>query len=464
MIFGDSAVQEVVWLDDNNILYINGTNPDVKGGSQLWLSNALNPTTKTLYASLDAPVSNLKPVLSKNQQPNFIVSALSYPQTGKIYNPETAPKKYTSGLSYESLFVRHWDTYVKPERSTLFTSVKLKDKSVHKQLNNLLCCGPKLETPVAPFGGAEDFDVSPNGNTVAFLSKSPDLNPANNTQSLVYLVPFNGDRKPSAINFPGKKDANGNALPDGASSSPVYSPDGKYIAYLQMYKNGYESDQNKIFMYDVASSKVTALLKDWDNSPSKIIWSADSTELYIVAESNGRGKLFKSPVSGASLKDVETLIDQNSVTSVSVLPTGKLLISKNSLTSSTGYYTFDPSSKTLTPLLIPTKVDPQLSSLERVAVEDFSFKGAEEVEVHGLITKPSNFDERKKWKMAFFIHGGPQGAWTDSWSTRWNPAVFAEHGYIVVAVNPTGSTGYGQKFVDGIQGQWGMIPVSAWRK
>ncbi|KAH0610923.1 uncharacterized protein H6S33_011350 [Morchella sextelata] len=457
VLFDDSAVQEVVWLNDDSILYINETNPDVKGGSQLWLSNCHNTDTRKLFASLNAPVSNLKPVV-RGEHLNFVVSALSTPSTGEAYNEKTAPKKYTSGLSYESLFVRHWDSYVKPERSSIFTGPESHGDAVNKQLMSLLGSGTKLETPVAPFGGAEDFTISPDGDTVAFLSKSPDLNPANNTQTLVYTVPFSGGSKPCPINPPEKKDTDGNLIAQGASSSPVYSPDGKYIAYLQMYQNGYESDQNKIFLHEISSSKTTLLLKDWDNSPSKLVWAPDSAALYMVAENNGRGKLFKTGIVGATSGDVEELISENSVNGVHILPTGKLLISKNSLTSSTGYFTLDPSSKTVTSLLSPVKVDKELSSLEKVVVEDFSFKGAEDVEVHGLVTKPSNFDAKKKWKMAFFIHGGPQGAWTDSWSTRWNPAVFAEHGYVVVAVNPTGSTGYGQKFVDGIQGQWGGRP------
>lgn len=459
MIFDDDAVQEVVWLNDNSIIYINGTSPGVKGGSGLWVTQALNTDKRDLFASLPTSVSNLRPIFDENRELNFVVSALANPDE-TVYNSETAPKKYTSGLSYESLFVRHWDSYVKPEKSTLFTGILGEDKVIRK-LKNLLSGAPKLETPVAPFGGASDFDVSRDGKTVAFHSKSPDLNPANNTQTLVYLVPSDGSSKPFAINLPDKKDATGNALPQGASSSPIFSPDGKYLVYLQMYKNGYESDQNKIFLYEVSSQNITPLLRDWDNSPSSIVWSMDSKELFLVAENNGRGKVFKTPASGdASAIDVTELISEGSVNGLSVLPSGKLLVSKNSLTSSTGYSTYDLSSRTPTKLLSPVEVDSQLSSLDQVIVEDFSFTGAEGVTVHGLITKPSNFDARKKWKMAFFIHGGPQGAWTDSWSTRWNPAVFAEAGYVVVAVNPTGSTGYGQKFVNGIQGQWGNTPRS----
>lgn len=454
VIFDNDAVQEVVWLNDNSIIYINGTSPGVKGGSGLWITQALNTDKRDLFASLPTSVSNLRPLFDENRNLNFIVSALANPDT-TVYNSEIAPKKYTSGLSYESLFVRHWDSYVKPEKSALFTGILDKDKVI-RELKNLLSGAPKLETPVAPFGGASDFDISRDGKTVAFHSKSPDLNPANNTQTLVYLVPSDGSSKPSAINLPDKKDAAGSALPQGASSSPIFSPDGKYLAYLQMYKNGYESDQNKIFLYEVSSQNIIPLLQDWDNSPSSIVWSTDSKELFLVAENNGRGKVFKTLASSdASAEDVTELISEGSVNGLSVLPSGKLLVSRNSLTSSTGYSLFDLSSKTLTSLLSPVKVDSQLSSLSQVVVEDFSFAGAGGVTVHGLITKPSNFDPKRKWKMAFFIHGGPQGAWTDSWSTRWNPAVFAEAGYVVVAVNPTGSTGYGQKFVDGIQGQWG---------
>lgn len=401
-------------------------------------------------------MSNLKTAAPSDKSVNFVVSALAYPN-GTIYNQESAPGKLDTGLIYESLFVRHWDAYDKPEKSSLFSGVLSLDDDkfkLKKEIKNLMAdADGAIETPIAPFGGADDFDISPDGQTVAFISKTPYLNPANNTQVLVYLVPFDGTSKPKPINLEGR-DTNGHPLPEGAASSPKFSSDSGALAYLQMYINGYESDQNNVFVYKMDSSSITALWKPWDRSPSGLLWSGDDSTIYLTAESYGRVRIFEAHIDDDTPKEITA---EGNIVALHPLPSGDLLISRNSLTSSIGYFIFNPSSKHFKTLLLPTDVDPQLADLSKITVEGFSFDGAE-TRVHGFIVKPSDFDSSKKTRLAFLIHGGPQGAWTDSWNTRWNPALFAEAGYIVVAVNPTGSTGYGQAFTDAIQNQWGGLP------
>ncbi|KAG0633016.1 Alpha/Beta hydrolase protein [Tuber brumale] len=456
ILFSDPTVQEVVWLDDESLLYINGTNSDIKGGSELWIAKHSKPSEGYKAASLPASVCNLKTASPSDKTVNFVVSALTYPN-GTIYNPESAPKKLDTGLTYESLFVRHWDVYDKPEKSSLFSGVLSLDGDrfkLEKEIKNLMAgADGTIETPIAPFGGADDFDVSPDGQTVAFVSKTPYLNPANYTQVLVYIVPFDGSSKPEPINLEGK-DTGGDPLPEGAASSPKFSPDGGALAYLQMYINGYESDQNNVFIYKMDSSSITAFWKPWDRSPSGLLWSSDASTIYLTAESYGRVRIFEAHIDDDTPKEITA---EGNIVALHLLPSGDFLISRDSLTSSIGYFVFNPSSKHFKTLLLPTEVDPQLADLSKITVEDFSFDGAE-TKVHGFIVKPSDFDSSKKTRLAFLIHGGPQGAWTDSWSTRWNPALFAEAGYIAVTVNPTGSTGYGQAFTDAIQNQWGGLP------
>ncbi|RPB00833.1 hypothetical protein L873DRAFT_744933 [Choiromyces venosus 120613-1] len=456
VLFSDSTVQEIVWLDDESLLYINGTNSEIKGGSELWIAKHSKPSEGYKAASLPAPVSNLKTVSPPDKPVNFVVSALAYPN-GTIYNPESAPKKLDTGLIYESLFVRHWDVYDKPEKSSLFSgilSLQGAKFKLEKEIKNLMADADGIiETPIAPFGGADDFDISPDGQTVAFISKTPYLNPANYTQVLVYTVPFDGSSKPEPINLEGK-DTDGNPLPEGAASSPKFSSDGGALAYLQMYINGYESDQNNVLVYKFDSSSTTALWKPWDRSPSGLLWSADDNTIFLTAESYGRVRIFQAHIDDVTPKEITA---EGSIAALHLLPSGDFLISRNSLTSSIGYFIFNPSTKDFKTLLLPTEADPQLADLSKITAEDFSFDGAV-TKVHGFIVKPSDFDSSKKTRLAFLIHGGPQGAWTDSWSTRWNPALFAEAGYIVVTVNPTGSTGYGQALTDAIQNQWGGLP------
>ncbi|KAL7268917.1 Dipeptidyl-peptidase 5 [Rhizina undulata] len=458
VLFTGKEITEVAWLgsDENDLIYINTTHLEKEGKSELWIAAANFPKEGYVAATIPAPISNLKPQFA-GATLNFAFTALSHPN-GTIYDPKKVPTPHSSGLVYDSLFVRHWDTYVKPHKSAVYTfSTRLRDglpyKTFPTDFKNLFHKEGGLETPVAPFGDASDFDLSKDGKKVVFLSKDPDLNPANHTASYIYLTSFDGSAKPVAINDPKKKDVNGKEIAKGASSSPVISPDGTTVAWLQMYEDGYESDQNKIFLYK--DSVITPVAASWDISPSSLTWSTDGKSLYIIAESYGRSRLYSFSL---STKEITELLGEGSVHSVYALSDDSLLLSINSIVSSNGFYLFTPSTKSLTPLLSPKDTDKQLSFLDPSMLSEISFPGAEGVMVHALVIKPSTFDSSKKYPLAFFIHGGPQGSWTDSWSTRWNPAVFAETGYVVVAVNPTGSTGYGKAFTDAIQNQWGGRP------
>ncbi|KAF8543507.1 Alpha/Beta hydrolase protein [Trichophaea hybrida] len=453
-LFPQSNIKAALWLgtDNETILFTNGTSGD--GDTDFWVVPHLNETEGYKAITISGPVSDLK-IHAKDDTIHFLFSSLSNPN-GSLYNPRKAHKPHASGRVYESLFVRHWDTYIKPEKSSIFAgtlSLKYNLYASETEPRNLLPPKSGLETPVQPFGGAEDFDISPDGKLVAFVSKTPMLNPANNTQSLIYIVPFDGSKPPYALNNP-----DGKHCPParGASSAPKFSPDDKSIGYLQMSENGYESDINKLYIAYLGEPSITEIAPSWDVSPQNIQWSPDSRSIYTTADNVGRHKLFKITIDSGYVVEVW---DQNSVHALELLPDEKLLLSLSSLTSSLRSYVFNPSDKSLTAL--QPRPD-QEKGLSQSQVEDFWFPGAEGVQVHGFIVKPSFFkkSETRKYKMAFFIHGGPQGAWNDGWSTRWNPTLFAEHGYIVVAVNPTGSTGYGQKFVNAIKGQWGGKPYN----
>jgi dipeptidyl aminopeptidase/acylaminoacyl peptidase len=178
--------------------------------------------------------------------------------------------------------------------------------------------------------------------------------------------------------------------------------------------------------------------------------------LYLLAEHEGRVLPYHLQEAGHLPL---ALVFNHSTTSISVLPK-QILLSMTSHTNPLDYY------------LLPEEYDSEPRHLHRLTNfsaklidgrldsqqgEEFWFEGDEGIQVMGWINRPPGFKEgqEKKWPMAFLVHGGPQGAWEDSWSTRWNPALFAAQGYVVIAINPTGSTGYGQEFSDRIQGNWG---------
>lgn len=144
---------------------------------------------------------------------------------------------------------------------------------------------------------------------------------------------------------------------------------------------------------------------------------------------------------------------------VQVLGSGELFVTANSLVDNSTYYRLVPKSSSSYShhLISSNSKNGTAFALSRNQVDDIWFQGAEQ-KVHAWVLKPSTFREGEKYPLAYLIHGGPQGSWADSWSTRWNPAIWAEQGYIVVLPNPTGSTGYGQRFCDAIRNQWGGLP------
>lgn len=354
--------------------------------------------------------------LSSNGTVHLVFSSKAHPN-GTIYNRKNAPRTYASGMVYESLFVRHWDHYVFPEKNQLF-SISFKNDSGsysidESTLTNLFGSDSPLQTPIDPFGGASDFDVSSDGNHVAFVSKDPDLNPANSTRQLVYLVPVTGWHEPTVVNKPDGKDADGKKLPQGAASNPKFSPDGHTLAFLQMYQDGYESDINKIFTVKYKKN-IKPIAADWDVSPGSLQWTPDGKSLRVLAENNGRVKLYDIAVEDSQVTE---LWKEHSVHGMSHLPNGKMLLGISSLVSSMRPYIFDPSEGDLRPLLSRPEAEKVLKNTQ---VEDLVFTGSLGYDVHGFIVKPSDFDKsgKTKYPMALFIHGGPQGAWSDSWSTR----------------------------------------------
>jgi pre-mRNA-splicing helicase BRR2 len=201
------------------------------------------------------------------------------------------------------------------------------------------------------------------------------------------------------------------------------------------------------------------LTEDWDLSPQSILWSRDGKILYLVVEQHGRNKIFE-----LSLKDKKghpkPIVSENFTHGVHWVGSN-LLLSQSSITTPSLVQLYDTNKRNLHPLLSLWTANP----LSSESVDEFWFYGYENNLVHGFIVVPEGFDRNKKYPLAFLIHGGPQGAWEDVWSTRWNPAVFANagDGWVVVAINPTGSTGYGQNFTDAIQGNWGTRPCMTLR-
>ncbi|KAI0907472.1 dipeptidyl-peptidase-like protein V precursor [Ustulina deusta] len=471
-----SDVSEVVWIGDTDtsILYINGTNDEVAGGVTLYTADlGKKKFSPTLVASLGAPFQGLKAVQTKSGDISFVVNALARWDDGSAYNSEFAVAPLSSGIIYDSNYIRHWDTYITAERYAIFSGKlslgkgsggsQKKTYSLEGELKNLLlginATVTRPETPVQPFGDQGDYDLSPDGQTIAFLTKAPELAKANYTASYIYVVPHDGSKVAVRVNGP-----NTSAPRDakGASGSPRWSPDGKKLAYVQQDGISYESDRNKLYVatLDGLSWKVSAVAQDWDSSPSSLQWSANGKNLWMASELHASTRLFIVPFNAKSSFVPKNFTGPDSnLADFAILPNGRALVSASASWTSRIFYTQSPG-KDKKILFTANEVDPELKGLKPDSVSNFWVKNDDGDQIQTFVFHPTDFDPKKKYPLAFIIHGGPQSSQGDSWSTRWNLRLWAEQGFVVTTVQFTGTPSYGQAFTDKIQNNWGGTPYT----
>ncbi|KAJ2987074.1 hypothetical protein NUW58_g4707 [Xylaria curta] len=476
-----SEVSEVVWIGktDTSILYINGTNDKTAGGVTLYTADVGAKTfSPTLVASLEAPFQGLKAVRTTSGDINFVVNSLARWDDGSAYNPELATAPSTSGAIYDANYIRHWDTYIASERYAVFSGKLASGKqgySLNGELKNLLfgikATVTRLESPVQPFGDQGDYDLSPDGQTVAFLTKAPELSKANHTASYIYLVPHDSSKAAVSVNGPG---SSAPQHAKGASASPRWSPDGKKLAYLQQDGISYESDRFKLYVAAVQgiNSKVSAVAADWDSSPSSLQWTPNGKNLWVASELHASTRLFVVPHNAKSsfVPKNFTGPDTN-LAGFAILPNERALVSASASWTSRIFYTQSPGSSKKV-LFTANEVDPELKGLKPDSVSNFWVENDDGDLIQTFVFYPTDFDPKKKYPLAFVIfncihkaltvlcHGGPQSTQADGWSTRWNLRLWAEQGFVVTTVQFTGSTSYGQEFTDKIQSNWGGTPYT----
>lgn len=391
----------------------------------------------------------------------FCCSALTTPD-GDMYWPAAEPKSHTSAKVYTSLFVRHWDAWTTENQNSLWLGELLKKDGkwvLENGLTNLLA-GTGLSSPVAPFGGTGDFDISATG--VVFVAKDPKLNPARYTKSDLYYIPF---QKGASSQLAPRMARTGSLR--GYTMSPTFSRDGKKVVFLRMKSDQYESDRPRLMIISDISKldHVGACFEgsfegneNWESRLEWATWSNDGNELFVAAEKHGRVSLWKLAADGSVQQKPQPIFEGGGVIEAKVLGDSScLLVSSKTRVENSRYAVLDPKDKSIKEISSSSKHGKSLG-LSQSQCSEIWYEGAAGYPNHALVMTPSHFDKSKKYPLAMLIHGGPQSAWTDDWSTRWNPAIFAEQGYVVVCPNPTGSTGYGQSHVDAIKENWGGTP------
>ena len=339
----------------------------------------------------------------------------------------------------ERLLFKHWNEWRDRKRSHVFV-VSGKGGAARDVTPG------DFDAP--PYGAATgvDYAFSPDGSSIVYL-RNPDKIEAISTNSDIYSVPLSGGASKNITTGM-----------NGYDASPVYTPDGKYLLFRSQPRAAFEADRWRIMRYNPANGEIVELTQGFDQQVNEMVVASDSKTVYFTAGERGRDPIFSVPVEpNFKLRiatHVKKVVDGVYAGSINISNDGsKLVFAGSSLTSPNEVMRVNSNGTGITALTSVNKT--ALAAFNLQKAEDVEWKGAVDSTIHGFVVKPANFDPAKKYPLIVLIHGGPQGAWNDSWSTRWNPQVWANQGYIIIAPNPRGSTGYGQKFVDEISRDWG---------
>jgi dipeptidyl aminopeptidase/acylaminoacyl peptidase len=402
---------------------------------------------------------------------------------------EEVANSKVKALIFDHLLYRHWNAYKEGKRTHIFAlNASFQIHIVIGKPEEIITARPidltpgDYDAPVFSLGGQDDYAFSPDGQEICYASNH-DKNPAASTNNDLWIVPVSGG---AAGSVQAKNITTDNPASD---SSPLYSPDGRYIAYRAQQRPGYESDRFRLMLYDRKTGDKKNLTEGFDRWVGTYIWAPDSSRVYFSAEASGTQPIFSvdiaprkssaseyTPCDFCSGSVHELLGDSGYNDDLAAGPDNSLLFTKMTVTapnsiwslsrgctieaSTTKHKMHDEQCSDVPsmPRMLTSFNRDVFSQLELNPIESFWFTGAHNDKVQSFLVKPPNFDASKKYPVKFLIHGGPQGAWGDDWSFRWNPELFAANGYVVIMINFHGSTGYGQKFIDAINGDWGGAP------
>lgn len=354
-------------------------------------------------------------------------------------NKEREKKKEESPVKaqvFEGLLFRHWNSWTEGKRSHLFVVASEGGKTVDITPGD-------FDTPPISLGSSQDYVFSPDGKNICFVRNiDPEFKLSLGTNNDLFLTSPQGGEIIQLT----KNKANDN--------SPRYSPDGRFIAYRAMSRPGFEADKYNLIVYDQKNQEMTNLTEKADLSVNEMLWSVDSSSVYITYEEKGHISLAQISL---KTKKMERTLEGHYISSLCLSPDGrKMFFLKQAVNRPADIYSLDLKTKKMEQL---TAVNSELlSKLEMNPAEEFWFDGAAGEKVQGFLVKPPFFDPSKKYPLVMLIHGGPQNAWSDNFHFRWNAQMFASPGYVVAMVNFHGSTGFGQLFTDSISGDWGGKP------
>jgi len=334
----------------------------------------------------------------------------------------------------EKLLYRHWNAWSDGRRSHLF--VVAAEGGAARDLTP----GADYDVPPFSLGDPEAISFSPDSAELAFTANT-DKDEATSTNGDVFLVPVGGAAAPKRI-----------TTNPGNDWGPIYSPDGKWIAYRAQFQPGYESDRWRLMLYDRKTGRIANRTEDFDANVETFAWSPDSGTIYFETEEKFEDPMYAVAVApGTAPKPVLT---NSSNGDFGVSADGRTLVfTRTSLAMPAEVFAANSDGTNVRQITHQNSA--LLAQLDLPQPESLWFAGAGGTQVQGMLLRPPHFDPTKKYPLLLIVHGGPQVPWEDSWGYRWNPQVMIAPGYVALMINPRGSPGYGTKFVREISGDWG---------
>ncbi len=358
---------------------------------------------------------------------------------------ERAAQK-TTGVLYDRLFVRHWDTWADGRRSQLYTAAIGADGCAAEPVK--VSRDIDGDVPSKPFGGSEEFAWAPDGKSLVFSVRIAGSSEAWSTNFDLYRVAADGSGAP--VNLTADNPA--------WDTSPVFSADGRTLYYQAMKRPGFEADRFALMEKNLATGATREIAPGWDHSAGGITLSADGKRIYTATDDVGNHPIHVIEIATGKARRIS---GAGTVEGFD-LSRDALVYTQSSLGSPAQLYAARVDGSQPRALVrFNTKA---LADVRLGEYEQFSFPGWNEETVHGYVVKPWNFEAGKTYPVAFIIHGGPQGSMGNNFHYRWNPQTYAGLGFAVVMVDFHGSTGYGQAFTDSISGDWGGKPLEDLKK
>ena len=421
------------WSHDSSSIYYISTR---SGSSQVWKVSMRNEKSiQITNESLDLSNLRISPDGKKLAYTMRVFPGRTVNETrSRVHAKEM---KKSSGVMYDSLPVRHWDFWYDGRRNHIFVMPLESGKPVDV-MNSM-----NADSPSRPSGGTEEFTFTPDSSGIVFSAADNGREEAWSTNHDLFHAYTDGKGVPINLTPVNK----------AWDNQPVFSPDGKHLAYLAQKRPGDESDRFHIMLKEWPDGQEREILPAWDFSPSSIKWSSDGKNLYANGINQGQRSLFAIDIANETVK---TLVDKGNVGFIENLK-DKVLYGHATFTSPMDLYITDHTDyKTARITDINNNI---LTKVRMGEYEQFSFAGWNNETVYGYVIKPVDFDPSKKYPVVILIHGGPEISFYNEFQYRWNPQPYSGRGYGVIMIDFHGSLGYGQAFTDSIREDWGGKPL-----